>query len=248
MRFICLKCGRSEEVIGDKNPLCLYCNGPMKQAVRSYAGLWMSPEFVIRRMRTVVESFGFQGAEHGRFKKEREAWASGIYALALSETEGKQYWVEVETVAQTPDTYVHQIDQSKGRNTITSQSIEVVDWEEHTDNVMELIRKKCSRPYSPIFSLLVSGRSDKVIEPDALASEIVQLTVPSAQVWMVGVSDYNKAHASLLYPNFMVVQFDVQAAFQKARPVAEIIQKLQRGKSMEFVPLGAMYLPIPIDQ
>jgi len=43
----------------------------------------------------------------------------------------KKYWVEIETVDQTPDTRVHHIDQSKGHNSVQMQSVEVVDWEQH---------------------------------------------------------------------------------------------------------------------
>jgi hypothetical protein len=63
-----------------------------------------------------------------RFKQEREAWTSAVWALGQAERIGKEMWVEIETVEQTPDNKVHFIDQSKGYNSITTLNIEVVDW------------------------------------------------------------------------------------------------------------------------
>lgn len=72
----------------------------------------MSPEFVLSRMKGVVEKHGLIDAASGRFKREREACSTALYALALSEMFGAKYWVEVETVEQTPDTRIYQIDLS----------------------------------------------------------------------------------------------------------------------------------------
>jgi len=101
MQFFCLNCGRTDEVIGDSRPRCLSCGGPLLKATESYEGLLMSPEFVLRRMKTLVQKHGLQRVENGPFKHERGAWSTAIYALALSEMYSKKYWVRIETVAQT---------------------------------------------------------------------------------------------------------------------------------------------------
>ena len=88
-------------------------------ATASYAGLFMSA-----RMQAVIDKYGYASAVGSdRFKKERESWTSAVYALGLAELTGKEYWVEIETVDQTPDARVHYIDQSAGYNQVNTQSI-----------------------------------------------------------------------------------------------------------------------------
>src|SRR4051812_7908245 len=81
--------------------------------------------------------------------------------LALSEIHAKKYWVEIETVEQTPDTKVHHIDQSRGHNVVQTQSVEVVDWEQHVEDPMALIRAKSRKSYPDHFCLLITARSGK---------------------------------------------------------------------------------------
>src|SRR6185437_2183398 len=76
MQCICPRCPRRgpEEIIGDESPKCRTCGQAMVRATSSYKGLWLSPSFVIHRMRKIVETYGIRDAHaNGRFKKEREA-------------------------------------------------------------------------------------------------------------------------------------------------------------------------------
>jgi len=67
-------------------------------AESDYSQLWMSPYIAIKRMATISETFGIERARtDGRFKKEREAWTTGVFALALSKLNGEQWWIEIET-------------------------------------------------------------------------------------------------------------------------------------------------------
>lgn len=77
-------------------------------------------------MATISETFGVERARtDGRFKKEREAWTTGVFALALSKLNGEQWWIEIETKDSTPDTKLRQLDQSSGNNVIQTRNIEV---------------------------------------------------------------------------------------------------------------------------
>jgi hypothetical protein len=137
MRFRCPKCGRDEEILADRNPRCRFCHIEMI-AASDYSELWMSPSIAIRRMATISETFGIERARtDGQFKKEREAWTTGVFALALSKLNGEPWWIEIETKDNTPDTRLRQLDQSSGNNVIQTRNIEVVDWEENVDNIME---------------------------------------------------------------------------------------------------------------
>ena len=115
-----------------------------------YSQVWMSPHTAIERMWTISERDGVDRARtDGRFKKEREAWAAGVLALALSKLKDDLWWVEVESVDATPDTKLHQISQTANGNVDNFWNIENVDWEEHVDDIMTVIRKKCKRSYPP---------------------------------------------------------------------------------------------------
>src|SRR5713226_9259651 len=118
MRFCCPNCGRDEEVLVDRSPRCLFCRIEMIAAF-DYSELWMSPYIAIKRMVTISDTYGIEPARtDGRFKKEREAWTTGVLALALSKLNGEQWWIEIETADNTPDTKLRQIDQSSGSNVI----------------------------------------------------------------------------------------------------------------------------------
>lgn len=245
MQFICLKCGRTDEVIGDSHPRCLVCGKPLLKATKSYEGLLLSPEFVLKRMKTLVQKHGLQRVESGPFKHEREAWSTAIYALALSEMYSKKYWVRVETVAQTPDTYVHHIDQTTGNNIDQMQSVEVVDWVQSVAEVMTLIEKKAKKAYPPFYCLLITSRSGKGLDTDAIADEIKKVSIPFAEIWIVGMLAYNIANVGRLYPTVSLLQFDIRTALKNAKCKNDIMVRQQRGRGTQFTPLGPIYLPIP---
>jgi len=113
MFFCCPRCQREEEIIGDRKPRCMKCHVEMIPP-SDYSQVSMSPYTAIVRMRTVSERCGIDRARtDGRFKREREAWAAGVLALALSKLKDDVWWVEVETVDATPDTKLRQIDQTQ---------------------------------------------------------------------------------------------------------------------------------------
>src|SRR4051812_23860334 len=118
MKFACPNCGRSEEVIGDRYPSCLLCDVRMvAPRPEGYADLLMSPEYVVKRFERIIGTYGFEGATQGRFKREREAWISAVWALGLRETmQPLEYWIEIETREPTPDCKVQFFDTSKGYN------------------------------------------------------------------------------------------------------------------------------------
>ena len=76
-------------------------------------------------MQKIIETHGTRDAESsGRFKKEREAWTPAVWALGLTQIDGREHWVEIETEDNTPDTKVHRLDQSKGHNKIETYNVE----------------------------------------------------------------------------------------------------------------------------
>ena len=68
--------------------------------------------------------------EDGRsaaIQREREAWAKGWLAVALSKLKDDVWWVEVETVDATPDTRLRQIEETANGNVINTHNIELCD-------------------------------------------------------------------------------------------------------------------------
>jgi hypothetical protein len=63
-----------------------------------------------------------------------------------------------------------------------TRNIEVVDFEPHSDDPMQVIKKKCQRAYPDYFTLLVLARNGNIIKPEKFAEEIGLLKVPFSEV------------------------------------------------------------------
>jgi hypothetical protein len=220
----------------------------MLRATSSYKGLWMSPAFVIHRMQKIIETYGnLEARSSRRFKQEREAWTTAAWALGLKEIEERDYWVEIETEGGTPDTKLHRLDQSAGHNKIETYNVEVVDWEEHVDDPMQIIRQKCARAYPPYFGLLVLGRSGKFLDLNAVVDGIRGASVPFAEIWILGrpMGAHNKVQMVRIFPGRVDVSFDLSDALRRSDKQPEFMRPEKRGTSMEFRFVGDTYLPIP---
>jgi hypothetical protein len=246
MRFCCPDCGRNEEILVDRKPSCLFCCVEMI-AASDYSELWMSPYIAITRMRTISRTYGVERARaDGRFKKEREAWATGVLALALSKLNDEEWWVEIETVDSTPDTRLRQIDQSTGHNVIQTRSIEVVDWEENVDDIMEVIENKCKRAYPGHFLLLVHARHrGKVLDFDRVIGEMMAMRSPFLEVWVIASDGLDHIKAVRVAPGGPAVDLKLGTEMEKARKQPSFLKRGIRGTKPGFRELGPAFLPIP---
>ncbi len=246
MRYCCPNCGREEEILLDRKPRCRFCYVAML-AASDYSELWMSPYIAIRRMATVSETFGIERARtDGRFKKEREAWTTGVFALALSKLNGEPWWIEIETKDNTPDTKLRQLDQSSGNNVIQTRNIEVVDWEENVDDIMEVIRKKCKRAYPDHYLLLVNARnSGKVLDFDQVIQEMKTTDSPFLEVWVVAFVGPDDMKVVRVAPRALFVDLKIRAELEKAKKQTPFIKRGIRGTGTELRDLGSAFLPIP---
>ena len=246
MRFCCPKCGRDEEILADRNPRCRFCHIEMI-AASDYSELWMSPYIAIRRMATISETFGIERARtDSQFKKEREAWTTGVFALALSKLNGGPWWIEIETKDNTPDTRLRQLDQSSGNNVIQTRNIEVVDWQENVDDIMEVIRKKCKRAYPDHYLLLVNARnSRKVLDFDQVIQEMKRTDSPFLEVWVVAFVGPDDMKVVRVAPGALSVDLKIRAELEKAKKQTPFIKRGIRGTGTELRDLGPAFLPIP---
>lgn len=96
MLFCCPQCEQEEEIILDRKPRCMKCGIEMVPP-SDYSRVSMSPYNAIARMRTLSDRCGLDRAHTGgRFKREREAWATGVLALALTKLKDDVWWVQIE--------------------------------------------------------------------------------------------------------------------------------------------------------
>lgn len=246
MRFCCPICGRDEEILVNREPSCLFCRVEMIPA-SDYSDLWMSPAVAIKRMKTIGETYGVEQARrNGRFKKEREAWATGVLALALSKLNGEEWWVEIETAENTPDTRLRRIEQSSGHNVIQTRSIEVVDWEENVADIMEVIRKKSERAYPRDFLLLVHARHvGKVLHIDQIVGELKKIRSPFLEVWVTASVGPDQMIAACVAPGMLRVDLKLSAEVERANKQSPFLKRGMRGMTVGFRDLGLSFLPIP---
>jgi DNA-directed RNA polymerase subunit RPC12/RpoP len=249
MQYVCANClGKPEEIIGDNSPNCLRCGKPMTLATLSYKGLWLSPSFIIRRMQKIIETHGTRDDQSSRrFKREREAWTTAVWALGLTQIDGREHWVEIETEDDTPDTKVHRLDQSNGHNKIETYNVEVVDWEQHVDDLIQIVRQKCAKAYPFYFWLVILGRSGKAIDQSTVVEAVRNLRVPFVEIWIVGRTLDNRYRMQLvrLFPDRADVVFDLRDAVRRSDQQAAIMRPGKRGTGTDLRPLGDVFLPIP---
>ena len=212
-----------------------------------YSELWISPYIAIKRIATIGETYGSDRAwTDGRFKKEREACTTGVFALALSKLNGEEWWIEIETVDSTPDTKLRQLDQSSGNNVIQTRNIEVVDWEENVDDIMEVIEKKCRRAYPGHYLLLVNARhSGKLLDFDRVVREMERIRSPFLEVWVnafIGLDDIKVVRVA---PGILAIDLQLRAELEKASKQVPFVKRGIRGTGTEIRDLGPAFLPIP---
>jgi hypothetical protein len=246
MLFCCPRCQREEEIVEDRNPRCMKCRVEMIPP-SDYSQVWMSPYTTIVRMNTISESVGIDRVRRdGRFKREREAWAAGVLALALTKLNDDVWWVEVETVDRTPDTRLRQIDETADGNVINTRNIENVDWEVNVDDIMTVIRKKCKRAYPGDYFLLVHARNyGKEINFDLLIEDMKSVQSPFLEVWVIAVVGPDDIKVVRVSPAPLGIDLKFRAELQKAKQQVPFVRRGTRGRKPGFYDTGTVFLPLP---
>jgi hypothetical protein len=84
-----------------------------------------------------------------------------------------------------------------------------------------------------------------MVYPQVIARDIRKVTVPFAEIWILGQSATNTLNIARLHPTILQHEFNILEALERAKTDADVLQRRQRGRETEFVPLGEIYLPIP---
>ena len=137
------------------------------------------------------------------------------------------------------------MDQSSGRNCIQTQSLEVVDWEEHVDDAVTVIKQKCQRAYPAYFCLLVLARNGKNLDVEMLIREVLSERVPFGEIWIIGCLSEGLMTMVRIFPSTFRLDFETVRSLGKLGGKHDIMRKLQRGTSTEVQELGFVYLPLP---
>jgi len=246
MLFCCPQCQSEEEIILERKPRCMKCGVEMVPP-SDYSCVFMSPYTAIVRMNTISERCGMNRARtDGRFKREREAWATGWLGLALSKLKDDDWWVEVETVDATPDTRLLQIEETANGNVVNTHNIENVDWEENVDDMMTVIRKKCERQYPRDYLLLVHARNHrKEINFDCVIEEMKSVPSPFLEVWVMAVIGRDDIKVVRVSPGLPVVDLKIRAEMERAGKQVPFIKRGSRGREPGFYDAGTVFLPLP---
>ncbi len=249
MKCICPNCGRVEIIIGDPDPACRFCRVPMLKPTTDYTGLMMSPNFIIDRFQKVAGKHGRKKILTGTFKQEREACIAAIWAYGVQHITGiQEYWVEVVSMDQTPDCKVIFLDTSAGHNHRKIMNLEIVEWDEHRENMLELIEEKCGNAYPPYFFLVVLVRNGKETLVEDIRKKIESLKVPFAEIWILGrlPVSIGAYRLFLAHPEpTKLVDFDVLESYRKNIGQTDFLHPEGRGRSTERTNRGLLYLPIP---
>jgi hypothetical protein len=250
MRYICNNPNCGSELTSTKGAIlqCPKCGTDLVGEHKDgYKGVWMSPETVISRFETIINKFGAATAiKDGRFKREREAWVSGVWGFGITQLTKKQSFIEIETIEQTPDNHVFYFDEIDGNNHRQIFDVEVVDWEEHTEDLMEVIRNKCKKNYPDTFTLLVYGRHPgKIVSMESIYAGVQSIKVPFGQIWVLANASENEFEMFQMYPVKNHSKFNLAEMREKFKDQPAFSKFLMRGKGTIPENLGTFYLPIP---
>ena len=249
MKFICVRCSTEENVVGDTAPLCAVCNIPLIRTIGTtdtYTGVFLSPSLVNRRFTSAAEEHGYEKALTGTVKQEREAWIAAAWALCMQQETGREYWIEIVTQDQTPDCKVHFIDQSKGYNHLFTHNLEIVEWDPHRPDLMDVVRQKCAKAYPSYFSLVVLARNGKGVNfPDDIQG-LNELKIPFSEMWIMGRAspDTTTYSVCLFHPHIKLMRFDLRDALERNKDQMDFLQPEGRGRETEFKYRGFMHMPI----
>lgn len=212
-----------------------------------YSQVLMSPYTAIMRMWTISERDGVDRARtDGRFQKEREAWSASILALALSKLKDDLWWIEVVTVDATPDTKLHHISQTAHGNVDNTRNIENVDWEEHVDDIMTVIRKKCRRRYPGDYLLVVHARNYlREINFDYVIEQMKSVQSPFLEVWVIAVAGPDEIKVVRVSPGPLAVDLRIRTEMEKARKQMPFLKRGSRGRKPGIYRAGMVFLPLP---
>lgn len=111
----------------------------------------LSPQLVLARNLDIIEKYGMNNYLTRReFKRAREMYQTAVYALGMTARTRDYYWVTPGN-DNTPDCYLIW----KYENGLCVECVEITLWNEHVDEMWEIIKKKIDKQYPFHFSIVI---------------------------------------------------------------------------------------------
>ena len=212
---------------------------------------YFSPNFIFKRFQKILEKCGTEYVmKKSKFQKEREAWIAALYLVGLSKNNNKEFWVGIEEVEETPDTYgVALRDIGKG-NSLDKLNIEVCEWENHSQlSLSDHIKRKLKEKKYPNYFILlcyVHHRSGEKVDLDEIYKKIMDEKYNVSEIFVVASQQNNQYDHFIarLYPNRLKIEFNRQEEILRLTNQIDIIST-SRGTEKTFTPLGLKEINLP---
>lgn len=216
-----------------------------------YKNLWLSPNSAINHFELLAREYGRDNAvKDVQFKQQREAWIVAVSLLGIREISDREYWLEIVVDEETPDIYCYYLDVIDNRNHRRVLNIEVTEWEEHSGDIMEIIKKKARKAYPEYFQLLIYARKvGEKVDVKKLVREMQKINIPFNEVLILIPRSMDGDHLLIGIDthtqevNF--VKFNFKKAMDNSKAQVEFVKSLGRGSRKGGVDLGKFFLPIP---
>lgn len=212
---------------------------------------FFSPNFIFRRFQKMLDVCGEEIVMGStRFQKEREAWITALFLAGVSKLNKKEYWVGVEEIENTPDTYgVTFRDIGKG-NSLDRMNIEVCEYESHSKlGLADHIKRKLEgKQYPGYFILLcyVHHRSGEKVDLESEYQKVIKKKFSLAKIAIIA-SQQNAKYDHLivkLYPDRSKIEFNRQDEITRLEGQTDII-KTWKGTKKDPVFLGSKEIGWP---
>jgi len=213
-----------------------------------YKNLWMSPNVAIIRLNLLIEKYGIKTVvRNGLFRHEREAWIAASFLLGWRENNNEEYWLEIEMEEATPDIHGYTLRPLKRGFHREDYNFEIVEWEEHSKGILDVIKKKCKKCYPNYFLLLVYARKrGELIDYEKVHDEIKNNKVPFLDIWILAASsNSNDYHLTRVYRDKFQICFNLNEALKKVNNQSDYATNLGRGGGTDRKNLGVVYVPLP---
>ncbi len=210
----------------------------------------ISPNEILRRFDILREKYGQLFLKKKNcFKHERESWITAIFALALKEGDDpeQEYWIGIESIEQTPDTYIINYFKKDQELIKGIRYIEVVEWEEHVENIVDIIKKKSAKAYPRFYFLLIYARGgvpERKLDYREISKKLQGLNIPFSEIIIVttNVSHYGNCMLFWVHPEIRLFEFNAKESYTKNTAQARYLKELP-GKNIEKT--NSEVIPLP---
>jgi len=183
--------------------------------------VWFSPKYAIYLLWNLKNKLGDVVLKSDKFKKEREAWVTGVALLAINKMTNNLWWLQVP-IEDPPDMLAMTLisNLKENRNYMNYRYIEVMEINRHSsvDIETEIINKVSDKFYPKETCLLVHIKKDILIMDMKMMSENIHNKIHHlADIWLLGNTKpaTNDFILFSIFPKVEVVNFNINEEMDK---------------------------------